>query len=432
MVCSPTRCRKRWRGPSTASITFSVLIYPWKDIGAARYAIEHGETRLRASALEYVDNLLSTPLRKRLMPLLDDVAIDEKVRRANVVLKTRARDAEETLLQLINDDDQTIAAAAIDLVEERKLWNLAGDLEFVLEHRDAKDWYVFEAASWALAAHRMPESKRRGLWVEPLPVVQLAARLRRVPVFASVSMDELFRIAGSGRQIRYESGRILYQEGAVPEQLQFMLDGSVTARAAGEEARTIVPPASLGFEQILEGTAMPETIRTAETTVCLAVTRDELRTLISTNADLVAGMFRMLVGSPQAADRLVMKRPAAAEAATLPARPLKPIERILILEKVPVFAEIAANEMAHLASIAHEAPFEEGATLFTESDAPAVLAVLAGRVVLESAAGSRPSPSRRATSSACSKPSPAPPADDAPSSPARAGRCASNARSCSN
>ena len=265
------------------------LIYPWKDIGAARYAIEHGETRLRASALEYVDNLLTTPLRKRLMPLLDDVPIDEKVRRANLVLKTRARDAEETLLQLINDDDQTVAAAAIDLVEERKLWNLTGDLEFVLEHRDARDWYVFEAASWALAAHRMPENKRRGLWIEPLPVVQLAARLRRLPVFASVSIDELFRIAGSGRQIRYESGRILYQEGAVPEHLQFMLDGTVTAKSDGEEPHEIVPPASLGFEQILEGSAMPETIRTAETTVCLAVTRDELRTLISTNADLVQG-----------------------------------------------------------------------------------------------------------------------------------------------
>ena len=35
------------------------LIYPWKDIGAARYAIEHGDARLRASALEYIDNLLT-------------------------------------------------------------------------------------------------------------------------------------------------------------------------------------------------------------------------------------------------------------------------------------------------------------------------------------------------------------------------------------
>ena len=134
------------------------LIYPWKDIRAARYAIEHGDARLRASALEYLDNLLAPPLRKRLMLLVDDVPIDEKVRRANVVLKTRPRDAEETLLQLINDGDQIVAAAAIDLVEVRKLWTLANDIEFVLAHRDAEDWYVFEAASWALAAYRLPEN----------------------------------------------------------------------------------------------------------------------------------------------------------------------------------------------------------------------------------------------------------------------------------
>ena len=366
------------------------LIYPWKDIGAARYAIEHGDARLRASALEYVDNLLTPPLRKRVMPLVDDVPIDEKVRRANVVLKTRPRDAEETLLQLINDGDQIVAAAAIDLVEERKLWTLANDIEFVLAHRDAKDWYVFEAASWALAAYRLPENRRRSLWIEPLPVVQLAARLRHMPVFASVSVAELFRIAGSGRQTRYESGRILYQEGAVPEQLQFLLDGTVTAKADGEDARSIVPPASLGFEQILEGRAMPETIRTAETTVCLALTHDELRTLISTNTDLVEGLFRMLAGGPQASGRLVIKSHTAAKAAPLPSHPLTPIEKILVLENVPVFAEIGPNEMGHLVSIAHEVPLDEGATLFTESDTPAVLAVLAGRISLESAAGEPP------------------------------------------
>jgi ATP:ADP antiporter, AAA family len=366
------------------------LIYPWRDIGAARYAIEHGDARLRASALEYVDNLLAPPLRKRLMPLVDDVPIDEKVRRANVVLKTRPRDAEETLLQLINDGDQIVGAAAIDLVEERKLWALANDIEFVLAHRDAKDWYVFEAASWALAAYRLSEHRRRGLWIEPLPVVQLAARLRQMTVFASVSVAELFRIAGSGRQVRYESGRILYQEGAVPEQLQFILDGTVTAKADGEDARHIVPPAALGFEQILEGRPMPETIRTAETTVCLALSHDELRTLISTNTDLVEGLFRMLAGGPQASGRLVIKSQVGANAATLPTHPLTPIEKILILENVPVFAEIGPNEMGHLVSIAHELPLHEGSTLFTASDTPAVLAVLAGRISLESAAGEPP------------------------------------------
>ena len=43
------------------------------------------------------------------MPVLEDMPREEKVRRANVILRTRPRDVEETLVQLINDDDQVIA-----------------------------------------------------------------------------------------------------------------------------------------------------------------------------------------------------------------------------------------------------------------------------------------------------------------------------------
>ena len=133
-----------------------------------------------------------------------------------MLLKTRPRDVEETLLQLINDDDQVVAAAAIDLVAAEKLWTLADDIEHVLAHRDVRDWYVFEAASWALAERRMPAERRRELWLEPLPAAEMAGRLRTLPLFASVSVDELFRMAGSGRQVRHQPGTVLLQEGIVP------------------------------------------------------------------------------------------------------------------------------------------------------------------------------------------------------------------------
>ena len=263
------------------------------------------------------------------MPLVDDVPIDEKVRRANVVLKTRPRDAEETLLQLINDDDQIVAAAAIDLVEERKLWSLAGDIEFVLAHRDAKDWYVFEAASWALAAYRLPENKRRGLWIEPLPVVQIAARLRHVPVFASVSIDELFRIAGSGRQIRYESGRILYQEGVVPEQLQFMLDGTVTATADGQDSAHASSrlPRSASSRSSRAARCRRRSVPPRRRCAWRS-TRDELRTLISTNTDWCRGPVPNARGRPAGREPARDQEPrASAKSAKLPTRPLTPIER---------------------------------------------------------------------------------------------------------
>ena len=46
------------------------LLYPWKDVVAARYAIERGDARDCAAALEYLDNMLSSSLRKKVIPVL--------------------------------------------------------------------------------------------------------------------------------------------------------------------------------------------------------------------------------------------------------------------------------------------------------------------------------------------------------------------------
>ncbi len=139
------------------------LIYPWKDTMAARWAIERGDPRSRASALEYMDNMLSGALRGRVMSIIEDMPIDEKVQKGNVLLKTRVRDVEETLTRLIYDDDPVVAAIAIDLVREMKMWNLADDLEQALAFRDAKDFAVFESASYALAEYRLGREVRHGV-----------------------------------------------------------------------------------------------------------------------------------------------------------------------------------------------------------------------------------------------------------------------------
>ena len=207
------------------------LPYPWKDIAATRWAVEHGDRRARAGALEYLDNILASQIRHRLMPVLEDIPLEEKVRRGNVILKTRPRDVEETMLELINDDDQAVAAAAIDLVGEKEMWNLTDDVEHVLAHRDPKDWYVFEAASWTLASRTLTPERRRRRWIEPLPAAALVGRMRGLKLFGLVSVDELFRMASAGHQVRHDAGTTLLREGAVPENLHLLLDGRVVATA---------------------------------------------------------------------------------------------------------------------------------------------------------------------------------------------------------
>jgi HEAT repeat protein len=131
------------------------VVYERKDVHAARFAIQRGDARARASAVEFLDNTLSGPLRKSILPIIDEMPLKERVRKGNVLAKTRVLGVEETLTRLIYDDDPVVAASAIDLVREKKMWALASDLEEVLQFRDARDFAVFESASQALAAYRL-------------------------------------------------------------------------------------------------------------------------------------------------------------------------------------------------------------------------------------------------------------------------------------
>jgi ATP:ADP antiporter, AAA family len=363
------------------------LLYSPADIDAARYTLDHGDARGRSSASEYLDNILSTPLRKQVLPVLEDMPRDERVRRGNVLIKTRPRDVEETLLQLINDDDPVLAAVAIDVVREQKMWSLADDVEHVLAHRDVHDWYVFEAASWALAEKRMPAERRRELWLEPLPAAELAGRLRRLPLFASVSVDELFRIASASRQVRHESGTVLEQEGAVPSTIHILLDGRVVTSGKDRSPSTVTAPAPLGFIEAMAGLPMPESIRTTGSAVTLALTVEELRTLLADNTDLVSGLFATLADLGQEGDRPVYPTHAAQELAQLATGGLTALDRVFALQYVPIFARISAEEMTHLAAIAAPVQMKEGTVLFPESAPAAVWLALTGEVVLENAAG---------------------------------------------
>ena len=367
------------------------MLYPWKDIAAARWAIDHGDARSRSGAFEYLDNILASQLRSRLMPVLEEMPLDEKVRRGNVLLHTRLRDVEETVLQLINDDDQVVAAAAVDLVREKEIWSLTDDVEFVLAHRDPKDWYVFEATSWTLASRRLTIDRRRELWLEPLPAVALVDRMRNLPLFASVGVDELFRIAGAGHQVRHETATTLLHEGAVPDNLHVLLDGRVVATARRGSPREITAPATLGFEELLNGSLMSHTIKTLEPCVSLRLGTDEMRTLLADNTDLVQGFFRTLAGrGPKGGAQSVIKGEAGEELVRLASGRLTPIQKVLALQRISVFSRVSATEMRHLAAIAHQVELVEGAVLSGEADPPVVCIVLSGALLLEAPDGSMP------------------------------------------
>jgi CRP-like cAMP-binding protein len=288
------------------------------------------------------------------------------------------------MAQLVHDDDQVIAAAAIQLVEQRQMWALADDLEHALAHRDPHDWYVFEAASWALAAQRMPTERRRALWLEPLPAVELASRLRHVPLFSFSSVDELFRIALLGRQVRYEPGRILYEAGRAVDSIQFLLDGRVVATRNGDDRTEITAPDVVGFEAVIEGSPATKTIKAVDTTIALSLSTDEFLSLLSENVEIAQGIFRLML------ERRGRPGWHAVMRGTVPPSlkrkvdegQLQPVDIVLLLQSSPLLERATANQLVGLAAIARPVSLKPGVDPLAGGEL-STLVVLSGSVQVE-------------------------------------------------
>ncbi len=353
------------------------LMTPSGDMAAVRHTLKSSDPRARSGAIEYLDNLLTGQVRKRVMVQVEEMPLDERIRKGNAIFGTRVRDVDDTLAQLIHDEDESIASAAILMIESSRRWALAGDLEYVLEHRDVRDLHVFEAASWALAASRMEAERRRDLWQEALPSVELADRLRRMPLFAFTSVDELFRLARVGQQARHEPGHVMYERAAAPASLQFLLDGQVaTDGPTGRQETTA--PAALAFEEVLEGSPMATTITATSRTATLSMTPNEFLALLSENVGLAGGLFRQAISARglETGRTLVRgQRPSREGAAT---GELGAVDRLLVLQSSPLLAHATTAQLWSLSQIARQVTVAAGAEPVKSDAGPSMLFVLTG------------------------------------------------------
>jgi AAA family ATP:ADP antiporter len=339
------------------------LLYHIEDVAAARYTIEQGERRRRAAAVEYLDNLLGGVVRRRVMPILDDTPLAEKVAYANGVLRSRPRDLEDTMAQLIHEDDPVIAASAIHFAARQQLTSLKSDIEYVTTHRPSEDTFVREAATWA--------SRGSGSSADGLPVVALVDRIRATPVFAALSVDELFRVAEVGQEIRYQAGREVSRAGQAAGDVFFLLEGVLEAFGDNGSGKELTAPAVVNVEEVLQGIPLRSTIRAIEHTVGFRVPAAEFLTMVSDNILMAQSLFRLLLHSSSDEARWAMTSPSATSGGGRRFR------------QDPLLAGASAAQMMALRAFASEVPLTSGKVLFDFGAPPATYQVLEGEIRLE-------------------------------------------------
>jgi CRP-like cAMP-binding protein len=174
---------------------------------------------------------------------------------------------------------------------------------------------------------------------------------------------------------------VLYQAGAVPSTQQILLWGRVELSAPDGQSRFVEPPAPLALEETLRGRPAYETARTITPAVVLTLSMDELRTLLADNTDLVQGLFTMLLATPEGNEGAIMRVEGERLPASLPPA-LRPIDKIMLLQRLPMFRAVPAEEIIHLAAIAREVPLKQGEALFGEADPAACYLMISGEVAL--------------------------------------------------
>ena len=352
------------------------LLYDSGDVAAARHTIEHGEPRRRAAAVEYLDTLLKGAVRKRVLPILDETSIAEKLRHAYLVLKTRPRDLEDTLARIVHDDDPVLAAAAIHFIARQGLWSLADDVHFVLRHRSPDERVTVEAAAWALAVR---SGAHEGDGHQPRPIVELAHRMRTLPLFEFVSIDELFRIASLGEEAHHPAGRDLSARGEVPQYVDFVIEGVARMTTDAGLERDLAAPAVIGLEEVLQGAPYAALIRAAEPVVSIRVRADDFLTMVSDNVLLAQSLFTMLLADDASHGFRRFTQPTG-----MPGHPLvQPVDRALALREHSLFARATPGQLLALVEAAREIPLVAGAMLFESEDPAAVFQVVDGELSLE-------------------------------------------------
>ena len=348
------------------------LLYGAGDVAAARHTIEHGEARHRAAAVEYLDNLLTDAVRKRVLPILDETPESEKLRHAYLALKTRPRDLEETLAQLVHETDSTLATAAVHFIASQALASLGDDLEYLLAHWDPDDRVVIEAAAWGLRRLRQPGVIAAN---EPLPVVELAHRMRMLPLFEFVSVDELFRMALVGEEARHPAGRELCHPGAVPQHVEFLIEGTVCATDATGATREIAAPAALWVEEVLQGAPAAAGVRTSAPIVSLQIAADTFLTMVSDNALLAKSLFRMKL-----AKAAVVSEASIGHSGEM----VGLIDGTGLLRDDPLLSRATPPQMLALIAAGREVPLIHDAVAFDTDQPAAVYQVIEGELLLES------------------------------------------------
>jgi CRP/FNR family transcriptional regulator, cyclic AMP receptor protein len=223
--------------------------------------------------------------------------------------------------------------------------------------------------------------------------VERILSLKRIPILAGLSPEDLAVVAEHGRERFFPKGRVLLREGEPIPALYALLDGRVHVARKGRTLGHVTSSGFVGgaamFARDPEGmSAVAETDTLAlelESDAALEIFEDHFPILHHVLREVCRWLLDLVGRLPSPLYREIFPR---FDVPRVPTSDLDLVERILFLRQVSPFAQSSINALAELSRGMAEVAFPPGARLWDEGEAGGtVLLVVSGTVACAARGG---------------------------------------------
>ncbi len=186
------------------------------------------DKRQRANSLEAMDDILNKKLKRLLMPLFEDMDIDERIAAG----KKRFPDAfypntpTYLIVSLLGSRNWVTLVLTLALIEQRdEISHFLPYIEHLFDH-DNPD--VAQAAHDLLIKHSYSSPMQEDVMqAAKIPLSDKILYLKKIEIFSGLSVNELAAVAAATKEAFFDQGATVFEEGDRGETLFFVVDGEV-------------------------------------------------------------------------------------------------------------------------------------------------------------------------------------------------------------
>ena len=129
-----------------------------------------------------------------------------------------------------------------------------------------------------------------------LTIIEKVIFLKSVDIFEHATVEQLGRVAGLTKEVHFEPGETIFNEGEPGDSFYLLLSGRVFIERNGNTLREMKEKEAFGTLEVLDFHPRATTAKAADQVRALKLNGQEFHDLLSLDIEMVEAVFRMLCG----------------------------------------------------------------------------------------------------------------------------------------